>query len=152
LKRPYQVTGVVMMFLAAFMGYESLQLRYYSALGPGPGFFPFWLSVLLAFLASVMFFKATFKVSDPMAVDFFADRTGYLRIAAIIGSILFVIVLMEPLGFRLTLLAFYLFLLSVLRRRHIWTNLVIALGGSFGVYQVFDRWLATPLPTGVFGF
>ncbi len=29
---------------------------------------------------------------------------------------------------------------------------IISLAGSFGVYLVFVKWLATPLPIGLFGF
>lgn len=140
------------MCVAAFLAQESLKLRYYSSLGPGPGFFPFWLSIFLAILAAAMFLKATFGKAEAIPANFYADRRGYLRIGAIVAAIVGAIVLMEPLGFRLTMLGFYLFLLTILRRQHPLVNGIIAFVGSFGVYQVFDRWLATPLPAGMFGF
>ena len=39
MRRPYQITATVLLLVAAFIAFESLQLRYYSTLGPGPGFF-----------------------------------------------------------------------------------------------------------------
>jgi putative tricarboxylic transport membrane protein len=152
MKRPYQITGVVLMLLAAFLALESLKLRYYTSLGPGPGFFPFWLSILLAILAAVMFWKATFGKTEAMPTDFYADRKAYLRIGAVLGALVAVIVLIEPLGFRLVMLVFYLFLLTALGRQRLLVTVIIALAGSFGVYYVFGHWLATPLPIGLFGF
>ena len=152
MKRPYQVTSVVVMCMAAFLANASLELRYYTPLGPGPGFFPLWLSILLAILAIAMFWQATFGKSDAMPDDFFAGRKGYLRIGAVVAALVGVIALMEPLGFCLVMLAFYLFLLSALGRQHLVVIGLVALAGSLGVYYVFVHWLAVPLPIGLFGF
>lgn len=152
MKRPYQITGVVLMLVAAFLVRESLRLRYYTPLGPGPGFFPLWLSILLAILAVAMFWQATFGKPEAMPADFYSDRKGYLRIGAVLGALVGVIVLIGPLGFRLVTLGFYLFLLIALGRQHLLLTVIIALAGSFGVYYVFVHWLATPLPIGLFGF
>ena len=152
MKRPYQITGVVLMLVAAFLVRESLRLRYYTTLGPGPGFFPLWLSILLAILAVAMFWQATFGKPEARPADYYPDRKGYLRIGAVLGALVGVIVLIGPLGFRLVMLGFYLFLLIALGRQPLLLTVIIALAGSFGVYYVFVRWLATPLPIGLFGF
>jgi putative tricarboxylic transport membrane protein len=151
-KRLYQITSVVAMLLAMLVAWESLRLRYYTPLGPGPGFFPLWLSILLAILAAAMFCQVTFGRPEPMPADFYADRSGYLQIGAVVAAVVGVILLMEPLGFCLVMLGFYLFLLTILGRQHWLLTGIIALAGSFGVYLVFVKWLATPLPVGLFGF
>lgn len=151
MKRPYQVTSVVVMCMAAFLANESLELRYYTPLGPGPGFFPLWLSILLTILAVAMFWQATFGKPEAMPADFYPDRKGYLRIGAVLAALAGVIVLIEPLGFRLVMLGFYLFLLAVLGRQRPVVTGIVALAGSLGVYYVFVHWLAVPLPIGLFG-
>jgi putative tricarboxylic transport membrane protein len=151
-KHLYQITSVVAMLVAMLVAWESLRLRYYTPLGPGPGFFPLWLSILFAILAAAMFCQATFGRPEPMPADFYADRSGYLQIGAVVAAVVGVILLMEPLGFCLVMLGFYLFLLTVLGRQHWLLTGIIALAGSFGVYLVFVKWLATPLPVGLFGF
>ena len=140
------------MFLAAFLVRESLRLRYYTPLGPGPGFFPLWLALFLAILAAAMFSRATFGRPEPMPADFYADRRGYLQIGAVVAALVGVIVLMEPLGFCLVMLGFYLFVLIALGRQSWLVTGIIALAGSFGVYFMFVKWLATPLPRGLLGF
>lgn len=151
MKRPYQITGLVLLLVAAFLVRESLSLRYYTPLGPGPGFFPLWLSILLAILAVAMLWRVTFGKSEAMPADFYPDRKGYLRVGAVLGALIGVILLIKPLGFRLVMVGFYLFLLIALGRQHILITVIIALAGSFGVYYVFVHWLATPLPIGLLG-
>lgn len=152
MRRPYLVTGMALLLLAIFVGVESLQLRYYTPLGPGPGFFPFWLAVILGALAIGMLVQATLGQTEPMPSDFFASRVGYLKMGAIVLSLAGTTALLEPLGFRLTMLAVYLFLLCTLGRQGLVVTALVALAGSFGVYHLFVRWLNVPLPAGVFGF
>jgi putative tricarboxylic transport membrane protein len=147
--RPYQITAAVLLGLSAFLGREALKLSYYSPLGPGPGFFPLWLAVLLAVMGVAMFWQATFRRPEAMPDDFFPDRRGYLRIGAVLAALVWVIALMDLLGFCLVMLVFYGFLLTVLGRQHPLVTGVIAVIGSFGVYYVFVRWLAVALPVGV---
>ena len=151
MKRPYQITGAVLILSAVCLIRESLRLRYYTPLGPGPGFFPLWLSILLGILGVAMCWRATRGVLEPMPADFYADRRGALRIAAVVGALVAVIALLEPLGFRLAMLSFYLFILTVLGRQHWVLTGGIALAGSVGVYYVFVHWLAVPLPIGFLG-
>ncbi len=151
MKRPYQVTGIVFILFSAFIARESLDLKFYTSLGPGPGFFPFWLSVFLGALAAIMLYQATFKPQEPMPSDFFANAKGYLRAGAILLALVASVLLMEPLGFRPMMLAFYLFLLFALGRQNILVTIAVALAGSWGVYQVFVELLKVPLPIGIFG-
>jgi hypothetical protein len=150
-KRPYQITSVVLLGISLFVALQSMKLRYYTPLGPGPGFFPLWLSILLALLAAMMLWQATFGKPEAMPDDFFADRRGYLHIGAVLAALVGVIALLERLGFCLVMLGFYLFLLTFLGRQHPAVTAVIALAGSLGVYYVFVHWLAVPLPSGLFG-
>lgn len=151
MRRPYQIAGIVIVVAAALLFRESLRLRYYTSLGPGPGFFPLWLSLLMAALGIAMYWRATFGTAEAMPADFYPDRRGSLRVAAVVGALAAVIGLLEPLGFRLAMLGFYLFVLTALGRQHWLVSGLIATAGSFGVYYVFVHWLSVPLPTGVLG-
>ena len=152
MRRTYQVTGTVLLCLAAYVGYEALALRYYTSLGPGPGFFAFWLALILGVLAVAMVAQATFGRPEPVPPDFLADRAGYLRMGAVVLSLLATALLLERIGFALTMFAVYLFLLRALGKQRWVTSILVALVGSFGVDYVFVRWLKVPLPTGVFGW
>ncbi len=151
MRRSYQITGLVFLLLAAFLGYRAWGLSYYTPLGPGPGFFPLWICILLAVLAAFVFLQATFRQPSALPEGFFASASAYRRIAAVLVALLAVATLMPTLGFRLTMLAFYLVLLSLLGRRNPLETLILALIGSFGVFHLFVEYLSLPLPVGMFG-
>lgn len=152
MKRPYQITAVVFMLLSLFIIKEAVGLRYYTSLGPGPGFFPMWLAGIFGVLSAFMFYHATWGTSDPMPADFFASKIGYLRNGAILLALIFVIFTLEWLGFRIAILAFLGFLLIALGRANLIATVLVAIAGSWGVFHVFVEWLKVPLPTGIFGF
>jgi putative tricarboxylic transport membrane protein len=152
MNRAYQITGVVFLLLAAFIARESLELKFYTNNGPGPGFFPFWLSMALGLLAVLMILKATFREPEPMQEGFFASRAGYLRAGAIVVALAVTTALLDVVGFPLTMLGAILFLLFALGRPSLIATLLVAAAGSFGCFYLFDRWLKVPLPTGFFGF
>ncbi len=126
-------------------------MKYYTNVGPGPGFFPLWISLLLAAMAVLLFYQATFRPQDPKPDGFHPTRSGYVRMAAIVVALAGTVVLMNPLGFRLTMLAFLLFLLFTLGRQNLIVTALVALAGSVGVYHAFVEWLKVPLPVGILG-
>jgi putative tricarboxylic transport membrane protein len=150
MKRPYQVTATVLLVLSALVGIESLKLKYYTPLGPGPGFFPFWLSLGLAALAVAMFCQATFRPAEPRPEGFRGSRLGYLRALAMCAAWAWAVAMLERLGFRLTMAVFFPFLLLALGRVRWHLVVAVSLIGSLAVYYVFTQALSVPLPIGPF--
>ena len=150
--RPYQITGVVCMLFAAFIARESIRLDFYSAAGPGPGFFPLVLSVAFAGLALAMFWQATFGRVEPVPAQVVGKPADYHRIIAIIAALLATMLLLETLGFRLAFLALYMVLMNLSAPRRWVLTTLLAVAGSFGIYQVFVGIFQIPLPVGILGF
>ena len=137
-------------FLPALV--TSLGYSLTDALGPGPGFFPFWLSLIGAGLSVVMLIQATVAKSDAgMAIDLARDREAALRAIGVLIALIAAAALFEPLGYRLTMLPFIAGLLFILGARSLIAIALTALAGSFGVFHVFYHWLKVPLPIGEFG-
>lgn len=141
------VSSIFLVFSAALM-IASVSMEYYSSIGPGPGFFPFWLSLVLGLL-SIIWLVQTLR-SAPAGAEkektLFPRGGGLFRILSILGALSFMIALMEPLGFQLAMFAFLVFLLVVLGHVKAWTTLVIAGIGSFGLFRVFTMLLDVQLP------
>ncbi len=153
MKRPYQITAVVFVLFSAFVVRESVALKFYSSLGPGPGFFPFWIGLLVGALALSMFCHSTWggEGREPMPSDFFASKAAYLRMFAITVAMIAVVVLMESVGFRPIMFAFMVFLLLALGRESLILTILVAGATSFGLYHAFVQWLKIPLPVGILG-
>jgi putative tricarboxylic transport membrane protein len=146
----YQITGIILLSVALFLGYEASRLTYDTAMGPGPGFFPLWLCGLLGLLALAMLLQATFGKPEPRAGNFFAAPLGYFRIAVAVAGLLATAALMNTAGFSITIFLFYVVLLTALGRRNPVEITAFAALGSFGVYYLFSQLLSRPLPRGPF--
>jgi putative tricarboxylic transport membrane protein len=156
MRRPTQIFSAVLFMFAAFFVREAIDLVYYTQFGPGPGFFPFWLGIIMMALSAYLAFQATFRPTEKMPDDFFASRAGYLRAGACVLAFLWGILMMDVIGFRLTMLVFFLFLLLVLGRLHgirgAVTTVGVSLIGSWGSFWLFDTMLRVPLPRGMLGY
>ena len=150
-RRAYQLSGLVGLLVAAVLGYKAAALPYYTRIGPGPGFFPRWLCGILALLSLGVIARATFGRDDAAARIALPDRQAALQIVGVVVALFAVAAATTTLGFRLTMLAFYLVVLGMLGRWRWIETPVLAVLGSFAIYYLFVEWLRLPLPVGIFG-
>ena len=135
-------------FLSAIV--TSLGYSLTDALGPGPGFFPFWLS-LVGFVLTGVILVENLRSRNASPLDFLPSREAALQAGAVVVALIAGAALFEPLGFRLTMLFFIAGLLWVLGARSPTAIAATAAAGSFGVFHVFLYWLKVPLPVGMLG-
>jgi putative tricarboxylic transport membrane protein len=128
------------------------KMEYYTPLGPGAGFFPFWLGALLGGLGIVWLVQVSRRSGNREEGPSLPPRGGIVRILSIIVSVAAVSAFMNLLGFQLTMFLFMIFMLMILGRQTIWTTLIIALMCSVGVYHVFGRYLDVQLPAASLAF
>ena len=150
MKRGWQAATVVMLVLFAFFAYESLQLSLRDAIGPGPGFFPFWLSVLGGVLGAILLVQLKLGRAE-LASELTFEKSGTRNVVSMLVGLIVATALLEPLGFGLSMLLLILFLLLALGARNWLAIGVTALAGSFGVYYLFYDLLKVPLPAGILG-
>ena len=151
MKRGWQAASVAMLVLFAYFAYESLQLSLSDSLGPGPGFFPFWLSVIGAVLSLVLLGQLRLGRADLGAEPLSFDRTGVRSVVLVVVGLIAATALLDLAGFRLTMLLFNAYVLVALGVRNWIVIAVFAGAGSFGVYHVFYDLLKVPLPEGILG-
>lgn len=120
--------------------------------GAGPGLLPMLTGGAIAVLAIVVVVNSVRTESKELPGDFIPEHTGRVQLVAIIGAMFAVVVLLEPLGFRLTMFLFFLSLIPLLGGRKWPLTVAVALIGSIGVFWFFQDMLAVPLPLGAFGF
>ena len=139
--------GIFVPALVTSLGYSLT-----DALGPGPGFFPFWLSLIGGVLSAAILVQVTLADTDASSpLSLMPDRQVALQAIGVLIGLVAAAVLLEPLGYRLTMLPFIVGLLLVLGARSPIAIALTALAGSFGVFHVFYHWLKVPLPIGAFG-
>ena len=152
MKKAWQICCMAFVALSAITILSSFGYPYKDRLGPGPAFFPVWLSLITGGLSLALFIQTTWgKSVAELSATLLPDRQGALRILLVMIGLVGCLVLLEPLGFRITLLLFLLVLPMGLGAGNWWVTLIIAVAGSFGVFHVFYYWLKVPLPMGMFG-
>ena len=142
-----------MLVLCLFAIWQSLLLPLTDRLGPGPGFFPFWLALIGTGLALALLVSTFREAADPADAEtrILPHGPGASRWLAIVVLLAAVTLTMEYVGFRLSMLVFNAALVIALGDRRWWVIAVFAFLGSFGVYYVFTTWLDVLLPVGQFG-
>lgn len=142
-------TGAMLAF-CLFALWQSLLLSLTDRLGPGPGFFPFWLALIGIVLAVALLITTAREPRDPSEgkTHILPHGPGALRWLAIVALLAAATVAMAVVGFRISMLVFNAALVIALGERRWWAIALFAVLGSFGVYYVFTTWLDVLLPTG----
>jgi putative tricarboxylic transport membrane protein len=148
-------TGAMLAF-CLFALWQSLLLSLTDRLGPGPGFFPFWLALIGALLAVGLLISTWREPQDASKAAnddarILPHGAGGLRWLAVAGLLAAVTIGMELIGFRLAMLIFSAALVIALGERRWWVIAVFSVVGSFGVYYIFTTWLDVLLHTGTLG-
>jgi hypothetical protein len=145
------VWGLLIAF-GAFIVHQSLDHSYYgSDFGPGPGFFSFWLGILLIVLSLVQIAVTRRGPAEPLPDGFIPGREGIKRILSIMAALAASLLLMNHLGFSLTMTVFCVFLLRRLGRQPWWQTLILSALAGFGTAYLFGL-LQVVLPKGFLGF
>src|SRR5262245_62238144 len=97
--RGWQVAAVALFALFGWFVFESLQLSLTDALGPGPGFFPFWLGVLGAVLAVVLFVQVRMHRGEAGADPITFDPAGTRNVLLVLAGLTAASAALELAGF-----------------------------------------------------
>lgn len=152
-------TGILGIGIAAVIG--SLDLGYWKA-GPGPGFFPLWLGVLLAGLAAIWIGQLLRPVTVTATAESNSDtedestselaQTGGRQTLMTFLGLVALVLLLDPLGYQLAMTLFVLYAMIIVSRCKPILAVVVAAIAGFGVYALFANVLQVYLPTATLGF
>jgi hypothetical protein len=132
---------------------NSLDLGLMVAFGPGPGFFPFYLSIAMGLLVLAWIMQSRRAIRSGAAGDTAIDEAiDYPHVVTVIVSLIVLAALMGVLGYQIAMFLFLYFHLAIRAKRTWYTSLIIALAGSVGVFHVFTDLLSVTLPLSMFGF
>jgi putative tricarboxylic transport membrane protein len=146
MQKAERVVATLCVLLGLAILWQAWRMEYLTSIGPGPGFFPWWLGLLLTGLSVVWLLSAVWHSTEEKARRFFSEWRGLRRILLVMGAIIAVGLAMEFIGFQLAMLAFVAFVLTALGWRKWGLTVVLSAVLSFGVYHAFTRWLDVRLP------
>jgi len=140
------VAGLGLAVFAALVAWETRVLPIGTLSKPGPGYMPLALAAVLAVLGLLVAWRG----GESLAMrNLRWPEFGHA--VKILGCCAFAAAALEPLGFRLTVLAVAVFLIGIVERRPLLATALISVALSFGTFYLFNDLLKTPLPVGSFG-
>jgi putative tricarboxylic transport membrane protein len=153
MKKAEMITGVFLLALSGFVIWKALDMPPSSSFGPGAGFLPFWLGVLLAVLATILFVSswrrlATEKDSEPV----FPGKQALFAIASVLVGLAGYILLIEVLGYLVDTFLLIVFLMKAVEREKWPLTLMIAVATTASLFIIFQILLQITLPSNIFGF
>jgi putative tricarboxylic transport membrane protein len=149
MRRADQVSGALLLVLGAGVAAGARQYPYWTPNGPGSGFLPLWLGLVLAALAVALLVGATRRPDAGPA--WLPGGSALVRLVAVLVATALFVWLLPVLGMTLGTCLFLVALLRFLG--HHWVaSLAIATATTTVNWLVFTYWLNVPFPTGVLGF
>jgi putative tricarboxylic transport membrane protein len=142
--------AVLLALAVAYTATAAARYTYWSATGPGSGFFPFWLGLVLAVLSTLLLVSAA-RQRDP-GPAWLPRGHGAARLVVVVLVTAIFIAAMPILGMVLGTGLFLGVLLRMLEG-HSWrATLAVAVGAAVANWVLFVLWLKVPFPVGVLGF
>jgi len=153
MRKADRITGIIVLVFSGFVIAESSRMPQQSAtFGPGVGFFPFWLGVLMAILSILLILNTWRRSVAPTKGAIFPGRKAVITIVSVLVGLALYIALLEVLGFLVDTMLFTAFLLGVVMREKWKMTLLIASLTSGGLFVIFHLLLGVTLPKNMFGF
>jgi putative tricarboxylic transport membrane protein len=138
--------AIGLFLIAVGAAVKAVEIGYGSFKAPGPGFFPFWLAVLMALVAALYFLTNWGPDSRPEPLW----SKGILRRpAAAVAVMLVYIQALDFLGFGAATLCLFATWLRAVEEKS-WRMVgLVAVIGTVAVYVVFVILLQLPMPRGL---
>ncbi len=145
MKRWERIAAAILTFIGVATAAIAFDMGFGDFNHPGPGFFPFWLSVILA-LVSFVYFLANLG-ADSHRVSLWEKHTWVRPSLAAVVMFLFALSMGWIGFFSSTFLLFLAWLIFIEREKWLTVVLVSTLGTAC-LYLAFTVFLQVPLPKG----
>jgi hypothetical protein len=152
MKKADRIFGVIGLGLAFWSYLESTRLQYMTEFTPGPGFFPFWVGVVLALLSLYLIVDTYLrKPSDRDSKKLLPPKHMLFRVGFIMLMLVIVRYAMPFLGFPLTLSLFAAVLLLLLEHYSIVRSVAYGIAYAGVTWFIFEYMLSMGFPKGFLG-
>jgi len=153
MKRINLLFGYILLAFFLFMAYTArTTLTYWtegSTIGPGSGFFPFWISMILSALTLYWLIQITIRPGEEMPKDFIPPRhEGMLLLLVFMDLVLFAAIV-DYTGFPVAMFIFLMVMVATLGERTL-RNMIcyVIFSGAITAFFVivFGQWLEVAFP------
>ena len=144
MKKWDRIAAIVLFLIGVGAAWEAIHIGLGNFNSPGPGFYPFWLAVILA-VVSFVYFLNHLGV-DPQAMAFWRKRAWIRPTIIVMFGYGF---LLSWLGFASATFLLFIVWLLVIEREKPFTVALVSITVTTVVYLLFSVFLKVPLPNGL---
>jgi putative tricarboxylic transport membrane protein len=159
MKRINLFFGCILIAFFAFMAYTAhTTLPYWaegSFSGPGSGFFPLWISLILVGLTLYWLVQVAIQPGEKVPADFVPSRRGTILVLMVFIDLVVLAAIMDYVGFPVAMFIFLMVMVTILGERsarHILYYTIYSVGITAFFTIVFGKWLEVAFPMSGIGF
>lgn len=152
MKNADRIFGVIGLGLSLWSYLESTKFNYRSEFTPGPGFFPFWVGVILAVFSCWLLidtFRRQSRGEDKIKI--LPEKHSLYRVGFIFLMLFGVKTLMPFLGFPLTICLFVAGILFSLERCGLVKSIGYGVAYAAVTWVIFEHFMEMGFPKGFLG-
>jgi putative tricarboxylic transport membrane protein len=150
MRTPDRWSGFFGLAFSILVCIEAYRLDIGSYRNPGSGFFPFWVGIVLGILSFLFLIQKFLKREKKEEMAF--QKVDWRKILLVIASLYVYALVLEKIGFILSTFLLVAVLLKFVDNKK-WYILIFVGGSSaLACYLVFELWLQSHLPKGIFWF
>ena len=140
-------TAVVVLLFGLLVVYDSQRLgAQWGDDGPQPGYFPFYIGVLIC-VSAIVTLAAAIRNRSASAESFVSRAQLKLILAVLVPTIVYV-ALISYLGLYVTSAFFIAFFMWWLGKYSWWKTALVSIGVMLAFFLTFELWFSVPLPKG----
>ncbi len=152
MKRADRIFAVIGLGLSLWAYLESRKFTFLEEFTPGPGFMPFWVSVVLGSLSLWLLISTyTRRPGKKDDAKLLPERHALVRVAGILALLFGVRFSMPLLGFPLTLVVFTAAILWILEHYSLVKSLAYGVAYAAVTWFIFEYILTMGFPKGFLG-
>jgi putative tricarboxylic transport membrane protein len=154
------VVALLLLGGSAIVIYDSMKLGFgwQEGVGPAPGSFPFWVSVILGVSSLVILATAVVNILRQGDSETFVAARPFGRVMAVlVPSIVYVALIgglslgpveVPGIGIYVASAIFICAFMLVIGREGIFKSIGVSVGVPIALYLMFEKWFLVPLPKG----
>jgi hypothetical protein len=117
--------------------------------GPGPGFFPFILGMILTFLSTILFIKEIFKPRESKVLTSTPSHGNQVKILKYLLAFCFFYIFFNLLGYIIVIFSFIFFCLKGIEKQPFKNSFLVSILTTIVIHFLFVKWLKVMMPLGI---
>ncbi|ESR26717.1 tripartite tricarboxylate transporter TctB family protein [Lutibaculum baratangense] len=129
---------------------DGLSIGWIPGNGPGSGFWPFWLSLIMLLSSLTTLYRAwAGKTPQSRSNEPFIDRETFQIVGVTVAALFFLLLGTSYIGLYLSLIAFLFFYLRILGGHSWLLTIALMIGIPVFIFMFFEILMTVPLPKGI---